>query len=106
MSDFSPDTFMLLDISLGDKLTFIDPKTGKVYDATPESTLLLSSRIEDDKVEEKYRDQLLTTAFDPINPRINKECNKCHRQIVSYQRIGDMQKVFYACVCGHIWTNC
>jgi DNA-directed RNA polymerase subunit M/transcription elongation factor TFIIS len=86
----------------GDSLKFKCNKCGKVYDATPEQTLLASEELSNVSSASKFKYTVRTTAFDPTNPKIDHPCDKCGQKITTYQRMGDTQKMIIACDCGHI----
>jgi hypothetical protein len=104
---FCPQTGALLEeVTTGEKLQFITPKTGIKHSAGPADTLLLSEEIGEIPVS-RYKNTLTTTAFDPTNSRVRlpNGCEKCKRKVVSCQRLGEEKRMFYSCLCGNSWHN-
>lgn len=103
--NFCPKTKMLLeDVTNGDALMFKASKTGNMYAAKPEHTMLASENMGDLQNASKFKNALHNLAFDRINARTEIDgCEKCGRKIVSYTRLGAEKRIFYACVCGHHW---
>jgi DNA-directed RNA polymerase subunit M/transcription elongation factor TFIIS len=100
--NFCPKTRMLLeDVTNGDKLMFKAPKTGNLYEAKPEHTLLAGENIGDLQNARKFKNALANLSFDPVNARDTSGCPKCKRIVVACMRIGEAKKVFHGCVCGH-----
>jgi DNA-directed RNA polymerase subunit M/transcription elongation factor TFIIS len=103
--DYCPTSQSLLEeVTTQDKLYFKSTKTGTVYEAGPENTMLASEETGEIHSVLKFQNALKVTAFDPTNPRMYNPCDKCHRQIVSYQRLGEEKKTVYVCVCGNRWS--
>lgn len=103
--DFCPVSRSLLEeVTTQDKLFFKSNKTGAIYEAGPENTMLASEESGEIHSVLKFQSALRVTAYDPTNPRAYNPCTKCKRQIVSYQRLGDEKKTVYVCVCGHRWS--
>lgn len=105
--NFCPSTYMLLEaITSGDHLEFKANKIGTIYPAGPEHTLLVSEGAEELRSTSKFRNTLKIAAYNPVNPReyIPGGCSKCHRTIVSYQRLGEEKRATYSCLCGHTWA--
>lgn len=101
--DFCPITLELLTpITSDGTLKFKSEKTGTVYDANDENTLL-SSGGTTDSVELKYKNVINFAAYDPTNPRVrlSSGCEKCGRKVLTMQRIGIDKKVIYSCYCSH-----
>src|SRR5271170_3491038 len=101
--DFCPVSMMLLDpITSQEKLVFKTNKTGAIYEAKPEYTLLASEGIGELQSISKYKNTLKVSPYDAINSRerIPDGCEKCSRKIVSLQRLGDGKRVVFTCVCG------
>jgi hypothetical protein len=99
---------MLLDeITTQEKLLFKSNKTGTIYEASPEHTMLASEGVSELQSASKYKNTLKVSAFDPINPRerIADGCEKCRKKVVSLQRLGDDKRVIYSCVCGNSWSS-
>jgi DNA-directed RNA polymerase subunit M/transcription elongation factor TFIIS len=107
-SNFCPVSYTLLEeITSGNVLKFKSPKTGTVYEATPENTMLASEEVGEIHSVSKYKNTLKVSAYDPINPRIRLAdgCENCGRKVVSYQRLGAEKRVFFACLCGKQWHH-
>jgi len=105
--DFCPITYMLLEeITSHEELLFKSNKTGTIYEAKPEHTMLMSEGVTDLHSISKYKNTLKVSAYDSINPRerLADGCDKCIRKIVSLQRLGDDKKVYYSCLCGNTWS--
>ena len=105
--EFCPVSYMLLtEITSQEKLQFKSNKTGTVYEANPENTLLASEEGSELESISKFKNTLKVTAYDPTNPRerIEGGCDKCKRKIVSLQRLGDDKRVVYVCLCGQQWS--
>jgi DNA-directed RNA polymerase subunit M/transcription elongation factor TFIIS len=106
---FCEKSYMLLEeiTNTNGKLQFKSSKTGTVYDARPEDTMLASEEKSSVYTVTKFRNTLEVTAFDPTNPRVrlDKGCEKCGRKVVSYQRLSAEKKIFYACYCGNQYNN-
>lgn len=105
--DFCPDTLMLLEeITNQDKLLFKSNKTGTIYAASDEHTLLVNESTSELQSISKYKQTLMVTAYSPINPkkRIPGGCEKCNRKIVSFQRLSEENRVVYVCICGFMWS--
>ncbi len=103
--DFCPTSRSLLDeVTSQDELHFKSNKTGTVYKANPENTMLASEETGEINSVLKFQNALKVTAFDPTNPRMHNPCSACGRQIVSYQRLGDEKRTVYVCVCGNRWS--
>lgn len=101
---YCPKTGSLLTpVTDGSKLRFKSEKIGTMYDATPESTLLLEESAEEVGGIGKFRNTLLVTAYNPTNPRMLAECHNCGRKVVSYQRLGPQKKTVLVCLCGMRW---
>lgn len=94
---------LLEEVTTQDKLLFKSSKTGTVYEATPESTLLASEEIGETQSTSKFQNALRVTAYDPVNPKVRNPCTKCGRQVVSFQRLGEEKRVVHVCLCGHRW---
>lgn len=106
--DFCPVSFMLLEeITSQDELLFKSSKTGTVYKASPENTLLASEGVSELQSISKYKNTLKVSAYDPLNPkeRIPGGCEKCGRKIVSLQRLGEEKRVVYSCLCQHVFST-
>ena len=106
--DFCPITKVLLTpITTGDTLKFKTSKTGTVYEAEAEHTLLAEENFNEVSSISKFSNTLSTSAYVPINPRerLEKGCRKCGRKVVSLQRLGDAKNVVYSCICGAQWSN-
>lgn len=103
--DFCPDTLMLLsEITSEDKLMFKSDKTGNIYEASDENTMLVSESSSELQSISKFKQTLNVTAYSDINPRIREECQNCKRKIVSFQRLGEENRVVYVCLCGNTWS--
>jgi|SRR5271168_542520 len=105
--DFCPITQTLLEeITSEDKLLFKSNKTGTIYEASPEYTMLVSEDINELQSISKYKNTLTVSAYDSTNTRerIPGGCDKCKRKIVSLQRLGVEKRVVYSCLCGNIWS--
>jgi DNA-directed RNA polymerase subunit M/transcription elongation factor TFIIS len=105
--DFCPQSFMLLEeITSQEKLLFKSGKTGTVYEANPEHTLLAREGVSELQSISKFKNTLKVSAYDPINPkeRLSNGCEKCGRKIVSLQRLGEDKKVVYTCLCGYTFS--
>ena len=92
---FDPLTQTMLEPLSGDTLQFKSTLTGQIYEATTQDTLLFHENIGTRNFNSKFQKTLKATAFDPVNPFIEKECPKCKRQLIKYQRLGDKKKVIY-----------
>lgn len=106
--DFCPTTLSLLEeITSENALMFKSRKTGEIFKANPESTMLASKEEGEIYSVSKYRNTLNVSAYNPINPRerVKNGCRKCGRKIVSFQRLGENAKTFYTCICGNFWSR-
>lgn len=101
---FDPDTQTLLEPVTNGPLKFKSIRTGAMYVAGPEHTLLASDSEGQVDIMSKYKNTLKNTAYEPINPRMALPCPKCKRKITSYQRLGGEKKLIHVCLCGNIWT--
>lgn len=103
--NFCPVTWMLLsEITSQDKLIFKSDKTGNLYEAKPEHTMLASEDMGELPIF-MFKNALHVAAYTPINPKARNPCKKCNRQVVSYMRLGEEKKVIYVCLCGHRWSE-
>lgn len=102
---YEQSTYSLLQPVLGTKLTLKSQKTGIIYDATDEQSLLVVGSTDNIDIKDKYRNTIRYTAYDPINPKVRLDdgCPECQRKIVSYQWLGDNKKTIYVCLCGAQW---
>ena len=101
---FDPATQTLLEPVTTGPLKFRSIRTGALFDATPEDTLLASNSESQVDIISKYKNTIRDTAYDPINPRMHAPCPKCKRSITSFQRLGEAKKVIHVCICGHKWA--
>lgn len=103
---FDENTQSLLEPVTVGELKFKAIKTGDEYPSKPEHTMLASEGIGDTDITKKYINTIRTSAYDPTNPKskIPGGCSKCKRIVVSFQRLGEYEKVVYVCLCGNIWT--
>ena len=106
--NFCPYSYMLLELVTSEnELKFKSTKTGTIYNAKPENTLIASEESDEIQSVSKYKNILGTTAFDPTSPRVRIPggCEKCHNKIVSFQRVGIDNKIVYVCTCGAQYVN-
>jgi len=89
------------EITSGGKHEFKCDKCGEVYEAKPEDTLLASGEVGGTDFTSKCKYTIQTTAFDPTNPKIARECTKCGQAVTTYQRMGEKKKLIIFCECGH-----
>ncbi len=103
---FDINTQALLEpVTVGD-LKFKSIKTGVIFDAEPDDTLLIGGSIGEVDILGKYQNTIRATAYDSINPltKLPNGCPKCKRLVVRFQRLGAEKRVVYVCLCGHSWT--
>ncbi len=103
---FDSNTQALLEpVTVGD-LKFKSTKTGVIFNAEPDDTLLVNESIGEVDILGKYKNTIRSTAYDPINPiaKIPGGCSQCKRLVVRFQRLGVKKEVVYVCLCGHSWT--
>ncbi len=103
---FDIGTQALLEPVTTGELKFMSMKTGAIFNAGPDDTLLVSESIGEVDILGKYQNTIRTTAYDSTNPRVKIDggCPKCKRLVVSFQRLGTEKKVVYVCSCGYSWT--
>ena len=103
-SHFYPTTQSILipDTQSGE-LKFVS-RAGDEVDSTAEDTLLFNESVSQDNLISKFKQTLLVTAHDPVNPIIELPCDQCKRKLVKFQRLGSQEKVYYVCLCGNIWS--
>lgn len=103
---YEQSTYSLLKPVLGVKLTLKSDKTGIIYKATDEQTLLIKGSTSNIDIKDKYRNTIKSTAYDPINPKIKIDngCSECGRKVVSYQLLGEHRTAVYVCLCGALWV--
>jgi len=102
--DFCKYTYNILTpITHGQTLLFKSDKSGTVYEALPENTLLASENTSELDSIYKFTNTLSVAAYSSINARerLAEGCPKCKRKVVSFQRLGEEQKVIFVCLCGH-----
>ena len=87
----------------GGNLKYKCTQCHKLYDATPEDTLIESINYGTDESIDKHRKYLKTAAFDPTNPKEIIKCPKCPENLITKVRITKKEIVIYACKCGYIW---
>jgi hypothetical protein len=100
---FDPATQTLLEPVTNGPLRFRSIRTGATFDATDSDTLLASNSESHVDIVSKYRNTIVNTAYDPVNPRMEAPCPNCERTITSFQRLGESKRVIHVCVCGHKW---
>jgi ribosomal protein S27E len=101
---FDPATQSLLEPVTVGELKYKSIRTGALFDAKADDTLLASSNEGQVDVMDKFKNTIRTTAYEPVNPYMHTPCPKCNRQLVRFQRLGDAKTVVHVCICGHIWT--
>ena len=87
----------LLDVFIqNDNLKFKCESCKSQYDAEDDDSL----RYEEEKGSDItiFSKILEKIADDPVNPKIYRDCKKCKHSIAKYVRLGDEQKMVYACV--------
>lgn len=104
--NFDYNTQSLLLPITAETLQFQSHKTGEVFPANDNDTLLYSEGIKGIDIRSKYKQTLRMTAHEPSNPKIivDDGCVGCGRTIVSFQRLGENKKVIYVCRCGRSWS--
>ena len=101
---FDPHTQSLLEpVPVGD-LKHRSIRTGAIFDASAEDTLLASGGDGQVDVMKKYKNPIKHMAYDPVNPSMNLPCPKCKRALTKFRQFGDNKRVVHACICGYIWT--
>jgi DNA-directed RNA polymerase subunit M/transcription elongation factor TFIIS len=75
---------------------------GKIYDSTPEDTLLYDTKTTEVESTVKFEMLLRNAAWDDLNPREFRKCPLCPRKIMSYVVLGEAKKYIYVCRCGYI----
>jgi hypothetical protein len=100
---FDPNNFSLLQPvqDSNNNLVFKSSKTGAVYPATPDKTLLAQGIESGIGIYEKYKYAISSIAYDDINPiRKTSGCPTCGRIHLRFRCFGPNEEIIYACICG------
>lgn len=75
------------------------------YEAGPEDTLRYSQSFQKKTNIGGKGAFIKNAAFDITNPKINKDCPKCKKSVITSIVSGDDMLYTYLCECGHIFNN-
>jgi DNA-directed RNA polymerase subunit M/transcription elongation factor TFIIS len=86
-------------------LIFICNKCGQKESSNDEDTLLYYNQLAHQDNNLKFESFIKTAPFDPTNPKIQKKCEKCSNDTMTYVRVGSDMRLLYICTCGFVTAN-
>ena len=75
----------------------------KIYESTPEDTLLKD--VASGAKLSIHKTIIKNAAFDPANPKAYNKCTECQSEIVKQVQLGHDKRLVNVCTCGKIWIE-
>jgi DNA-directed RNA polymerase subunit M/transcription elongation factor TFIIS len=93
-----------MDRKIAGRMTFTC-SCGNVQEATAEDALIKSGNLHAEEDTSNYNKIIESSAMDPTNKKVKKDCPKCGLDFMTQLRIGENESIVWTCVCGHKMGN-
>jgi DNA-directed RNA polymerase subunit M/transcription elongation factor TFIIS len=95
---------LMITLSTSDTFLFKCVKCEKIQEPSAEDSLILEDKNKVDIV--VFKSVLQNAGKDPVNPKVEKKCEKCNYSIVRQVRLGSEMKLVNTCIsCNNQWID-
>lgn len=74
---------------------------GTVVKGAAQDCLIETKTLNAEETTEMYKQVIDSSAFDPTNQLVEKNCDKCGLDYMSLVRVGENETIIYTCECGN-----